>query len=83
MDRACREFSAHLQVAGFNLGGVEHLRLSGRWLIEDGLVATANRIASCMRVLSDPMGMDKEVLTYGQFAYPCVYAAICHILVNG
>lgn len=41
MDRAHREFSAHLQVAGFNLGGVEHLRLSGRWLVEDGLVATA------------------------------------------
>jgi hypothetical protein len=26
--------------------------------------------------------MDEEVSTHGQFAYPCVYAAICHILVS-
>jgi 4'-phosphopantetheinyl transferase EntD len=41
IDQPCRRFSAHLQVAGFKLGGIDHLRLPGRWLLEDGLLVTA------------------------------------------
>lgn len=41
VDRACQEFSAQLQVAGFTLGGTGQSSLSGRWLVSDGLVAAA------------------------------------------